>query len=87
MVSDKFSKLAATSATDYADLAIALGKVAAQANASGVNMDSLLGFMTTALEVTQEAPENIGTASNGRTQMEFVAGTLKAVLPNYIWSI
>lgn len=61
-VSDKFSKLAAVSATDYADLAIALGKVAAQANASGVKMDSLLGFMTTALEVTQEAPENIGTA-------------------------
>ena len=61
-VSDKFSKLAAVSATDYADLAIALGKVAAQANASGVEMDSLLGYMTTALEVTQEAPENIGTA-------------------------
>ena len=61
-VSDKFSKLAAISATDYEDLAIALGKVAAQANASGVNMDSLMGFMTTALEVTQEAPENIGTA-------------------------
>lgn len=61
-VSDKFSKLAAISATDYADLATAMTKVAAQANAAGVEMDSLLGFMTTALEVTQEAPENIGTA-------------------------
>lgn len=61
-VSDKFAKLAANSATNYEDLAIALSKVAAQASSSGVAMDSLLGFMTAALEVTQEAPENIGTA-------------------------
>ena len=62
MVSDKFSKLAAKSATDYDDMAIAMSKVAAQASSMGVGMDNLMGMMTTALEVTQEAPENIGTS-------------------------
>ena len=38
-VSDKFALLAAASATDYEELAIALSKVAAQANTSGVSMD------------------------------------------------
>lgn len=61
-VSDKFALLAAASATDYEELAIALSKVAAQANTSGVSMDNLLGFIATALETTREAPENIGTA-------------------------
>lgn len=61
-VSDKFSKLAASSATDYSDIAIAMSKVAAQASSMGVEMDNLMGMMTTALEVTQEAPENIGTS-------------------------
>ena len=61
-VSDKFSKLAASSATDYSDLAVAMSKVAAQASSMGVDMDNLMGMMTTALEVTQEAPENIGTS-------------------------
>ena len=61
-VSDKFALLAAKSATDYSDLAIALSKVAAQANNVGVDMDNMLGFIATALENTKEAPENIGTA-------------------------
>lgn len=61
-VSDKFSKLAASSATDYSDIATAMSKVAAQASSMGVEMDNLMGMMTTALEVTQEAPENIGTS-------------------------
>ena len=61
-VSDKFALLAAASATDYEELAIALSKVAAQANTSGVSMDNLLGFIAAALETTREAPENIGTA-------------------------
>ena len=61
-VSDKFAELAAKSATDYEELAIALSKVAAQAYSAGVNMDNMMGFIAKALEVTREAPENIGTA-------------------------
>ena len=62
VVSDKFAALAAESATDYEELAIALSKVAAQAYSAGVNMDNMMGFIAKALEVTREAPENIGTA-------------------------
>ena len=61
-VSDKFAALAAGSATDYEELAIALSKVAAQAYSAGVNMDNMMGFIAKALETTREAPENIGTA-------------------------
>lgn len=62
VVSDKFAALAASSATDYDELATALSKVASQAYAAGVNMDNMMGFIAKALEVTREAPENIGTA-------------------------
>ena len=62
MVSDKFAALAASTATDYEGLATAMSKVAAQASSSGVGMDNLMGMMATAMDVTQEAPENIGTA-------------------------
>ena len=61
-VSDKFAALAASSATDYEGLATALSKVAAQSYTVGVEMDSMLGYIAKVLEVTQEAPENIGTA-------------------------
>ena len=53
-VSDKLALVAAASATDYEELAIAMSKVAAQASNAGVSMDNLIGFMATALEVTQE---------------------------------
>lgn len=62
VVSDKFAALAAASATDYAELATALSKVAAQAYSAGVNMDNMMGFIAKAIETTREAPENIGTA-------------------------
>ena len=61
-VSDKFAALAASTATNYEGLATAMSKVAAQASANSVEMDNLMGMMATAMEVTQEAPENIGTA-------------------------
>lgn len=61
-VSDKFAALAASSATDYEELATALSKVAAQAYSAGVNMDNMMGFIAKAIETTREAPENIGTA-------------------------
>lgn len=61
-VSDKFAALAASSASSYEELAIALSKVAAQAYAGGVEMDNLMGFLAKGIETTREAPENIGTA-------------------------
>lgn len=61
-ISDKFAAVAASTATDYDGLATAMSKVAAQAYANGVKFDNLMGMMATAMDVTQEAPENIGTA-------------------------
>ena len=61
-VSDKFAALAAAAATDYEELAVALSKVAAQANLAGMSMDFTLGLLTAGIEVTREAPETIGTA-------------------------
>ena len=61
-VSDKFAALAAASATDYEELAVALSKVAAQANLAGMSMDFTLGMLAKGIEVTREAPETIGTA-------------------------
>ena len=61
-VSDKFAKLAAASATDYDELAIALSKVASQANLAGMSMDYTLALLTQGLETTREAPETMGTA-------------------------
>lgn len=61
-VSDKFAALAASSATDYDDLAIALSKVASQANLAGMSMDFTLGLLAKGVETTKEAAESIGTA-------------------------
>ena len=61
-VSDKFAALAAAAATDYEELAVALSKVAAQANLAGMSMDFTLGMLTAGIETTREAPETIGTA-------------------------
>ena len=61
-VSDKFAALAASSATNYEELATALSKVAAQANLAGMSMDFTLGLLAKGIEVTREAPETIGTA-------------------------
>lgn len=61
-VSDKFAALAVRAATNYEDLAIALSKVASQAALAGMSMDYTLALLTTGLDVTQEAPESIGTA-------------------------
>lgn len=61
-VSDKFAALAAASATDYEELAVALSKVAAQANLAGMSMDFTLGLLAKGVETTREAPETIGTA-------------------------
>lgn len=61
-VSDKFAAIAAASASDYDEIAIALSKVASQANLAGMSIDYTTALLTTGLEVTREAPETMGTA-------------------------
>ena len=62
MVADKFNKVAAASAADIDELSTAFSKAAAQANQAGVGMDNYLAYLATMIEVTREAPENIGTS-------------------------
>lgn len=61
-VSDKFAALAADSATDYEELAIALSKVASQANLAGMSINYTLGLLAKGIETTREPAESIGTA-------------------------
>jgi TP901 family phage tail tape measure protein len=61
-VSDKFAAIAASSATDYDELAIALSKVASQANLAGMSIDYTTALLAKGLETTREAPETMGTA-------------------------
>lgn len=53
-VSDKFAALAASAATNYEELAVALSKVAAQANLAGLSMDFTLGLLTKGIETTRK---------------------------------
>ena len=61
-VSDIFANLAAVSATNYEQLAIALSKVSAQANMAGMSIEYTTALLAKGIETTQEAPESIGTA-------------------------
>ena len=62
VVSDKFASLAASSASSYEEMAIALSKVAPVAKTAGVGIDFMMGVIAKGIETTREAPENIGTA-------------------------
>ena len=61
-IADKFSAIAAASASDFEELAIAMSKVAPVAKIAGVGVDFMMGVLAKGLETTREAPENIGTA-------------------------
>lgn len=61
-VSDIFARVAAVSATDYNQLAVALSKVSAQANQAGMSIEYTTALLAKGIETTQEAPESIGTA-------------------------
>ena len=61
-VSDVFAKVAAETATDYNQIAVALSKVSAQANQAGMSMEYTTALLAKGIETTQEAPESIGTA-------------------------
>lgn len=59
---DRFAALGASAAASSAEIAIALSKVAPAAASAGVEIDTLMAFITKGIETTREAPENIGTA-------------------------
>lgn len=61
-VSDKFAAISASAATSYEEIAIALSKVASQANLAGMSIDYTTALLAKGLETTREAPETIGTA-------------------------
>ena len=61
-VIDKLSVLAAHSAADISELATAMSKAASQANMAGLSFDQYNAYLATMIEVTREAPENIGTS-------------------------
>ena len=61
-VVDVYSKLAAVAATDTRELAVAMSKTASIAESAGMSFENASVFLTQMIEVTREAPENIGTA-------------------------
>lgn len=61
-VSDIFAKVAASTATDYEELAVSLSKVSAQANTAGLSIEFTTALLAKGIETTKEAPESIGTA-------------------------
>lgn len=61
-VVDVYSALAASAATDTAELATAMSKTASSAEAVGSSFENTSAMMTVMIEATREAPENIGSA-------------------------
>ncbi len=61
-VIDKLSVLAAHSAASIDELATAMSKAASQAKMAGLSFDQYNAYLATMIEVTREAPENIGTS-------------------------
>lgn len=61
-VTDKISAVGADSAADFGELSSAIEKVASSAATAGVDLDHLLGYLGKMVEVTREAPTNIGSA-------------------------
>lgn len=59
---DKVSAVAASTASDLAELSEGFSKVASAANTMGVDVDELNAYLATVISTTREAPETIGTA-------------------------
>ena len=62
-VTDVYSELAAKAAADVEGIAYAMSKTASIASSAGMEFETTSAFLTQMIETTQEAPENIGTAS------------------------
>lgn len=61
-VTDVYSNIAAKTASDTTELAIAMSKVASGAEAVGADFQSTTAMLATMISVTREAPENLGSA-------------------------
>ena len=61
-VTDVYSALAAATASDTEELAIAMSKTASSAEAVGASFESTSAMIATMISITREAPENIGSA-------------------------
>lgn len=61
-VNDVYSNLAAKSASDTEELAIAMSKTASTAYTSGASFENMSAFLAQIIETTREAPETAGTA-------------------------
>ena len=61
-VTDVYSALAATTASDTEELAIAMSKTASSAEAVGSSFESTSAMLATMISITREAPENLGSA-------------------------
>lgn len=61
-INDVYSKIAAETASNVAELSTAMEKTASLANASGMDVETTTGFLAQMIETTREAPENLGTA-------------------------
>ena len=59
---DKIAQVGAVSAADFHELSAAMEKTASSAYTAGISFDSLLGYLGKMIEVTREAPANLGTA-------------------------
>ena len=57
-VTDVYSALAATTASDTEELAIAMSKTASSAEAVGSSFESTSAMLATMISITREAPEN-----------------------------
>lgn len=61
-VTDVYSALAAATASDTEELAVAMSKTASSAEAVGSSFESTSAMIATMVSITREAPENIGSA-------------------------
>ena len=61
-ITDKLNKVDMASATSAADLAKAMSETAASAKLAGIQMDTLIGYLATMQEVTQDSAESIGNS-------------------------
>lgn len=58
---DKFTAVDMEAAASAGDIATALSETAASAKNAGVSMDTLIGYIATVKEVTQDGAESVGT--------------------------
>lgn len=61
-VLDVMAKLGADTATDFAEIATAMQKVASQANSANISLEETAAMLAVIMSITREAPETAGTS-------------------------